>query len=302
MFVIKRHITAFRNCKMTVNRTPAELTYAISRTYTDQAGNTYTYNFINEKYTLSDLAARPDFTDYVTYGLYIRETNLSNLDVIAQLFDQAIEYKWLAADLKSKISELFTYAFNTKPLNAVHFVNITAMTLPTRNSLGGLRNVMSGTRLIQLFIPFKDCPFTKMAMSIAAYPGMDITSSEEIVSIQKDKLTEDETVLSWLKANGGLPAFKLDGPEAIAVDDKVTLLLSLVNTFDGTSYKDKKVTAYVELVNGYCPYSRIEVTGNEATSIPVRALDMTAGDTIKLKVGFKYYPGVTEHTCTVIKK
>lgn len=285
---------------MNINITDDKIEYKVARTYIDNTNVPFTFVFLNKVFTRQELVARNDFSDYTVFGVYIREQNLANLNTATELFDMAEQMSWSSEELKSKIRAAFGNTFSDSPLSAIHFVNITALTLPTRNTLDGLRNIVSGTRLIQMFFPTHKTTFTNAPVTVAIYPGMEIISNMEQVSIDSDKILVNDSILKWTSEHTVIPTIELDGGGSVAPDKTRVIDVYLKNKFKDELMTDSDLTLYIEHINGYVPYTRIDVDKDGTCQIPVMALGMKPGDEIRLKVGFKYYPSVADITIPVI--
>ena len=72
-----------------------------------------------------------------------------------------------------------------------------------------------------------------------------------------------------------------------------------VQMLDGigdVSTRDAEV--FLESVNGYLPISRRQTQGGTTTAT-VLTTGLAAGDTVRLKAGFKFYPGCTDAQVTL---
>lgn len=300
MFVVKRQLTIFKDSTLHINRTDEYIEYVVNRTYIDQNGKKFSFNFVNKTFPLSEFTDRADFTDYAQYGIYMKEENLANLTAATELFDMATHHKWDAVDLKSKIDELYGANYSNHTLGVIHIVNMAALTLPTKTNLSGLRNVVSGTRLMHLFFPLTTTKLSKVPFVVAAYPGMEVRSVEPIIPSESDSIMTNSIIQEWITNNCTVPVIKIVGPISIVKDKHAVLEVSVTNRKDGSIITDP-IELYVEHVNGYVPYSRITTVDGKCT-IPVSAMLMTPGDTIKVKVGFKFYTSLADHELEVVKK
>lgn len=95
------------------------------------------------------------------------------------------------------------------------------------------------------------------------------------------------------------PILKIAGDKTVEKDGTVTLNLTLT-TPEGESLPGETSEAYIESISGYLPKTRVQVKGGTKTPFKVMALGLDAGDEIRVKVGFRHYTGVAEHTLTVI--
>jgi hypothetical protein len=92
------------------------------------------------------------------------------------------------------------------------------------------------------------------------------------------------------------PSLRLTGPVVILKDQLTYLDLELINS-DGELLDEETADVYLESTAGYLPKTRVQAG---QIKIPVMALGLLAGDEIRVKVGFRNFTGVAEHTMTVI--
>lgn len=298
MFYIKRSFSNFNGFTLKAIRSDTEFKFEISSEYTDKYGETFKYSFIDQIYKLEDIKKRPDFCDYVLYGFYVNRTDLRNLEEMNRFLSQARQFGWTVPVLKTKLTETYGYDISSTITNSSRLINITALTLPTKNSFEGLPNILSGTRFFQIFFPYAACDLSSAVISIVTFNGMEVESADELIQLETDKLTSDVVALEHINKTTGLPTLQLTGKDIVVANELTNLTIKLINTSTNKLITDNDVEVYVELINGYSPYSRITTKSGIAT-LPVRAMDMVAGDTIKVKVGFKYFPGIASKTITV---
>lgn len=90
----------------------------------------------------------------------------------------------------------------------------------------------------------------------------------------------------------------ITGEDCVKAGELVDLHLKL-GWEDGTDLK-YPATVFLETTAGYLPKRRITLNANGEGAFKVRATDLVAGDSFKIKVGWKHYSGVCEHLLTVL--
>lgn len=302
MFIVKRHITCFRKCNLTVTRDDTQLVYKVTRTHTDPTGETYTFNMFNTVLSLEkDIVGRNDFTDYIQYGLYAKDEALSSLDDVANIFDMAGDNNWPVSELKSAINQILGGTYDISPISSTHIVNMTALSLLTKTNLSGLRNMVSGTRLVHMFFPLKTTPLSKIPLSVAVYPGSGVNTTEEVISSASDSIMTNEAIVQWTEDNCVVPVVSITTDISTVAKDKSIVLDVEVTDKSTGKLLSSDVELYVEHINGYVPYTRLMVVGGVA-KLPVSAMLLQPDDIIRVKLGFKYYTNMCEKTITVVKK
>lgn len=105
-------------------------------------------------------------------------------------------------------------------------------------------------------------------------------------------ITENETVAynPDEHMHKTFPVIQIEGAGEVAHDGFVALTISAKTTEGGVYPHPLEV--YLEVTAGYLPKQRIEVNGS--ATCKVYALGLDAGDSIKLKAGFRFYSGKAE--------
>jgi hypothetical protein len=97
---------------------------------------------------------------------------------------------------------------------------------------------------------------------------------------------------------GFIPSLKItSAPRLVRAGEVAELEVTVVDRGRGTLMK-QAATVYLETTAGYLPRTR--VIANPTATFKVRALDLEAGDEIKVKVGFSNYPGADEAIIKVV--
>jgi hypothetical protein len=94
------------------------------------------------------------------------------------------------------------------------------------------------------------------------------------------------------------PRVRLLGPSEIAADGYATVDVEVLHPERDEVDARCNSTLYLEDVQGYCPNLRANVTQGRAT-FRVGALGHVAGDKVRIKVGWRNWPGETEYIATV---
>lgn len=307
IYLIKRSLTSLRGFTTTFIRKPDLLIIKYQKSYTDPDGEQYTYTYNASNITLNYLKSRNDFKDYSSFGLYTRETVLENLNMITYLFETAETNKWATATLKEKLGNLFQNAINGYPYSATNLINMSATTLESRCDFRGIRTVVSGTRLLRFFVPFTNMNFTQMPIVVALCPGNDFVTSEQTEVISNDNEIIHDAMIPWMKEHSVMPSirFVINGTpiknnksnDTFAIYNTTPLVVEveLIDAFTDNVLTGYDTEIYLEHVNGYVPYDRVRINPNTGRGeFVISSRDMLPNSTIKVKAGFRYYPGISE--------
>jgi len=90
----------------------------------------------------------------------------------------------------------------------------------------------------------------------------------------------------------------LSGPDSISADGSVSLSLA-VTDWAGNPVNDAAPEVFLESIGGCLPLQQVTPTGG-AAGIRVLALGLVAGESIRVKAGFRHVSGLAEHTLAVV--
>jgi len=144
---------------------------------------------------------------------------------------------------------------------------------------------------LQIYVPFATCDFTSCSFSIALHPDYGM-----IGNLDPGRKVTLADVLKG--APGAFPNLGISGPVEVKADGGALLTLSL-KTSRGTLIRDAAPQVFLEQTAGYLSKHRLVPQDGKAR-FRIMALGLDAGDSIKVKAGFRHYSGLAEHTLRVI--
>jgi hypothetical protein len=110
-------------------------------------------------------------------------------------------------------------------------------------------------------------------------------NSNLIIPNSEDSFFSDQEVLSY--RNEIFPTLEIVGDDTMSVNSEKSYLISC---------SDPEIEIYLETTKGIINYSRVY----SGTSITLSSSNLSVGDEIKLKAGFKYWSGKTEKIINVV--
>ena len=173
-------------------------------------------------------------------------------------------------------------------MTPVGIVNKDAESMPIRRSPGITSRVYGTPMLFDMMVPFADADFNDI--SFIFYVGKDFILSSNVAFEEVNSLEEAMALRDTF-----LPALTMDGPASVRAGGSTTLSIS---SFWKGAPCTRPLTVELESVNGYLPKTRLTFTGQ--ASFPVMALGLAAGDSMRIKAGFRYRASVDEKTLEVI--
>lgn len=94
-------------------------------------------------------------------------------------------------------------------------------------------------------------------------------------------------------------SLRLSGPDTIEAGHTATYNIEMFSKNTDTLVDDIETKVYLECNAGYLPRRQIEIS-HGLGSFPLMALGLSAGDKIKLKVGWRNFSGVDEKIVTIV--
>ena len=155
----------------------------------------------------------------------------------------------------------------------------------------------------KIFVPYKNCPLTELMFYVAkpvisddyrkvpiSFVGPDGSSA----TISSTSLTEEDALLL-----PGQPGFKTGWLDLFS-NINVQSNAGTVNVGDqivvNISVEEPNIsTVYLEPVVGYTNKTRVPLTNGQGSFI-INTDDLQVGDTVRVKLGYKYFTGATEYT------
>lgn len=164
-------------------------------------------------------------------------------------------------------------------------------TFETKARTPRLLETMDVNCSLQVYVPFKACDFTECSFSLCLNQkygllgnqpmGIEVTYQDVINQVQKP-----------------FPEVALSSSQVSIAGDAYGSVVATIQDGNGAVITDASADLYIENTGGYVPKTKITTVNGQAT-IRFGALGLTAGDTFKVKVGFRHYSNVAEVAVTV---
>ena len=169
-----------------------------------------------------------------------------------------------------------------------------ARTLTVNTKTTGSRHLMvsrHGCALV-VFAYFRQLDFTEASFLVIGHPTHGAVGGlADRATIIKPEAQIDHTLR-------GNPRITINGPDTVPAGGEAELLCRI------TSSGGKRITAvdtefFIETTGGYLPLQRVHAPAGEAR-VRLVALANLAGETLKVKVGYRHVSGLAEHSLTVV--
>jgi len=138
---------------------------------------------------------------------------------------------------------------------------------------------------LQVYMPFRTCDFDSCSFRLTLHPDYGLVGNLD----PGPEHTAGEIPAIGRKA---LPSLRLNAPSALEPDASATVDVRVVNS-RGRPIGDVAPEIFLEATGGYLPHRRVQAEAG-AGSFRFVALGLEAGDTVRLKAGFRHFSGVAE--------
>jgi hypothetical protein len=153
-------------------------------------------------------------------------------------------------------------------LARIEIENTIIRTLPTRQSI---RNWRDRLPFVMIATPWKGCPIQECSLLAVTYPGVTYTGFDFGSAVSD--------MQAWLDAKLYSPIL-FDGPNTVAAGSSAIVRVTA----------PPNMTAYLDCDAGNLSYWRVKGEKN----VKVSAVDLLPGDSIKIKAGYRNWPGESD--------
>jgi len=145
---------------------------------------------------------------------------------------------------------------------------------------------------VLIFTPFADTPFTQCPIMVRA--------NAELGVISNVPLTLDNSPLQEVSASMR-PGIRLkSGGGDVVADGRADAVVEVFDPNTGNAVGNANAWLYLDHTAGYLPKQRVKLAADGTAKVSAMALGLDAGDSFKVKVGFKQFSGVLDIPFNVI--
>ena len=146
----------------------------------------------------------------------------------------------------------------------------------------------NGNFLTGFNVPFADSRFDECFVTVNLHPTLGGCLVEGVASTDVEH-TDYQSSAQVREME--FPDLRVIAPANVIAGDPVEFTVQMLDGLGNPSNRDAEI--HLESVNGYLPVSRRRTQGG-LTTVTVMTLGLQAGDTVRLKAGFKFYPGCAD--------
>lgn len=332
LFIIRKEMDILRPYVIQVTR--EEDLLQVDYIYrTPVKGKLEDFRILGYRLTREFLEKRPDWKDCTQFGMHLKSYDFDYMQGCITLIRNAIN---LGADFESIKAMVSAHMprFNTINRNG-YLINISAASYVGRVSSVEAHALIPAYRLVNWVQKLRSTKFTECCVNLAADPActveilsgdrsQDICNSSEIY---KKLIHEDEAIKQqvwrpklrltprplkcYVNAEGrpdrthsqlmGTPSLNTkEFPGATFSGSTVVIDVQLIREW----YNDDvhaEAEVYLEAIEGYLPKTRVKLDKNGHGTFKLMSFGLEPGDTMRVKAGFCFQPGIAETTIEILQ-
>jgi hypothetical protein len=174
----------------------------------------------------------------------------------------------------------------TDPIPLYTYSMATKMSAPELSRTTYQNNLSVG-----FVVPFSDSAFEDCAVTVNINPDVNkgdcVVMGVDASEIERTDYSASAQVRELIL----LPGVQISAPTSCTPDGQVNVQVQVLDANDMPIDHDAEI--FLEAVNGYLPKTRIKTVNGQA-SVPFMALGLVAGDSARVKAGFKYFSGASD--------
>ena len=167
-------------------------------------------------------------------------------------------------------------------------------TLPNREAAVDYAQRLKKNLLVGINVPFASASDDELFVSV----NLNVQASNANI------LVDEHCTLLWSDAASSgavrtisFPFIHVQAPASVPAGGSASIDLRIEDV--AGQLLDQEAVIYLEAVSGLVPFTRVPAIHGLAT-VPVSAAGMSAGDEIRVKFGWKYFPGAEDARIAVV--
>ena len=167
-------------------------------------------------------------------------------------------------------------------------------TLPNRETAVDYAQRLKRNLLVGINVPFAAASDDELFITV------NLNAQATDANIQVDEhcaLVWSDAASSGAVRTMAFPFIHVQAPASVAAGGSALIELRIEDV--AGQLLDREAVVYLEAVSGLVPFTRVRASHGLA-SVPVSAAAMSAGDEIRVKFGWKYFPGAEDARIAVV--
>lgn len=178
-------------------------------------------------------------------------------------------------------------------------LNRTLLTQPARSHKTAIYQDRQQSTAITVMMPYADLNFGRAIVYAKMNPAYGLVHNFAKANVVSPDGISFDGYETLSKVDGIWPVLKISGPNRIAADETVSCFVTIHHPDSCFLLEEAGMRIDVEASAGYLAHRAIQTYGGKA-SFSLSALGLAPGDQIKLKAGWRNYPGAAEKIITVV--
>jgi len=174
----------------------------------------------------------------------------------------------------------------TDPIPLYTYSMATKMSAPELSRTTYQNNLSVG-----FVVPFADSLFEECAVTVNINPDVNKGDCVVLGVDASDIERTDYSASAQVRELILLPGVQVSAPASCTANGQVDVHLQVVDANDQPLERDAEI--FLEVINGYLPKTRIKTVNGQA-NVAFIALGLNAGDSARVKAGFKYFSGASD--------
>jgi hypothetical protein len=208
---------------------------------------------------------------------------------------QTIDLNELKNSYKWADQSTYAITYDLQLTNYSDIFHVESTTLDKRVSFKEYLQSQNQYLSMMMFVPYASgddmCIFT----SVSDHPDAALITNGDIEVVE---ITESSPV-AYLKTLL-FPRISVTSPSVIRKDTSETITIQLKENLTGNDISNRSSTIYVDPIIGTVNKSRVQLI-NGTGSFVISAAGLNVGDVIRVKLGWKYWPGASDVFITVVE-
>ena len=174
--------------------------------------------------------------------------------------------------------------------------HVESTTLDRRQGLGQYLSSINQYISMALFVPYASEDDMGIFMAVSDHPDNVLIANGDLEIVE---ITDSTNPLAYVK-NLLFARITTNQPLTMRKDSTETINIQLLKKLTGDPITDRNATIYIEPVVGSVNKTRAQIV-NGVGEFVVSSAGLNVGDVVRIKLGWKFWPGTTDLFITVVE-
>ena len=174
--------------------------------------------------------------------------------------------------------------------------HVESKTLDSRQGLGEYLSSINQYISMALFVPYASEDDIGIFMAVSDHPDNVLIANGDLEIVE---ITDTTNPIAYVKSLL-FARITTNKPLTMRKDSTETINIQLMKRLTGDPITDRNATIYIEPVVGSVNKTRAQVV-NGVGEFTVSSAGLNVGDVVRIKLGWKFWPGTTDLFITVVE-